>query len=402
MGPQKACELFKKEYPAADAFRVILYGSLSATGKGHLTDYIITKTLQPQPVEIVFEKTFLPYHPNGMELFALRGTEIIGKWTVYSVGGGNIEIRGSKETFQAPEIYPFNNTRGLFQYMADNKLTLRETIYSLEDEGFKSYLHLVLDTMFSSVRSGLTKEDILPGEMKLERVAKKLYASILNNAHISDKAEIVKMLVASYAYAVSEENASGNIVVTAPTCGSCGIVPAILYYFFAHKEADYNSLKDALAVAGIYGNFIKQNATLSGAEGGCQAECGTACAMAAAAAAFLMGMTDEQIEYSAEVAIEHHLGLTCDPILGQVQVPCIERNAAMALRAYDCMLFGKHIGKFRKNRISFDSVIAVMKEAGDLLNTELKETSIGGLAKSYRQSEENNLGIRIYPPVNAQ
>jgi L-serine dehydratase len=242
MGPQKACELFKGEYPVADAFRIILYGSLSATGKGHLTDYIITKTLQPNPVEIVFEKTFLPHHPNGMELFALHGTETIGKWTVYSVGGGNIEIRGSKESFQAPDIYPFNNTRGLFQYMADNKLTLRETIYSLEDEGFKSYLHLVLDTMFSSVRRGLTKEDILPGEMKLERVAKKLHDAILHNAHISDKAEIVKMLVASYAYAVSEENASGNIVVTAPTCGSCGIVPAILYYFFSHKEADYDSL----------------------------------------------------------------------------------------------------------------------------------------------------------------
>jgi L-serine dehydratase len=386
IGPQKASKLFKEEYPSADAFKVVLYGSLSATGKGHLTDYIIAKTLEPRPVEIIFEKTFLPYHPNGMELFAFQCADMIGKWTVYSVGGGSIEIQGSEETHQDRDIYPFTNTRGLFQYMADKKLSLLETIYSLEDGDFNSYLGLILDTMFSSVRSGLLKEDVLPGEMKLERVAKKLYDSVFDNNDISDKAEVHKMLVASYAYAVSEENASGNIVVTAPTCGSCGIVPAILYYFYEHKRVDYDKLKDALAVAGIYGNIIKQNATISGAEGGCQAECGTACAMAAVAAAFLMDMKDEQIEYSAEVAIEHHLGLTCDPILGEVQIPCIERNAAMALRAYDCMLFGKHIGKFRKNRISFDSVITVMKEAGDLLNTELKETSIGGLAKSYRQS----------------
>jgi len=357
---------------------------LSATGKGHLTDYIIGKTLEPLPVEIVFEKSFLPHHPNGMELFAFRGAELIGKWTVYSVGGGNIEIEGGKGNFQPCEIYPFDDTRGLFQYMHDNKLTLLQTIYSLEDAGFKSYLSEILNTMFNCVRDGLSKDGTLPGEMKLERVAKKLYRSVLDNKDLSDRAEIVKMLVASYAYAASEENASGSIVVTAPTCGSSGIVPAIMFYFLMHQQVDAGKLKDAIAVAGMYGNFVKHNATISGAAGGCQAECGTACAMAAAAAAFLMGLTDEQIEYSAEVAVEHHLGLTCDPVLGQVQIPCIERNAAMALRAYDCALFGKHIGKFRKNRVSFDNVISVMKEAGDLLNTELKETSLGGLAKSYR------------------
>ena len=386
IGPQRACILFKDEYPGADSFKIVLYGSLSATGKGHLTDYIIEKTLKPAPVEIVFEGSSLSEHPNGMELFALKGSDIIGKWTVYSVGGGTIRIMGAKENYQPREIYPFNNTRGLFRYMNENKLTLLQTVYSLEDADFKEYLGFILDTMFSCVRSGLANEEILPGEMKLERVAYKLYSSVMDNNNLSDRAEVVKMLVASYAYAVSEENASGNTVVTAPTCGACGVVPAILYYFYEHKHADYDKLKDALAVAGIYGNFIKHNATISGAVGGCQAECGTACAMAAAAAAFLLGLTDEQIEYSAEVAIEHHLGLTCDPILGQVQVPCIERNAAMALRAYDCALFGKHIGKFRKNRISFDSVIAVMKEAGDLLNHELKETSIGGLAKNYRET----------------
>jgi len=396
IGPQKASKLFREEYPSADKFKVVLYGSLSATGKGHLTDYIIAKTLEPFPVEIIFENTFLPYHPNGMELFAFRGPDIIGKWTVYSVGGGNIEIEGGKDKFQSREIYPFNTTRGLFQYMRENKLTLLETIYSLEDADFKTYLSDILNTMFNCVRSGLSKDGILPGEMKLERVAKKLYSSVLGSNDISDRAEVVKILVASYAYAISEENASGSIVVTAPSCGSSGIVPAILFYFLMHQHTDSEKLKDALAVAGIYGNFVKHNATISGAAGGCQAECGTACAMAAAVAAFLMGLTDEQIEYSAEVAVEHHLGLTCDPVLGQVQIPCIERNAAMALRAYDCALFGKHIGKFRKNRVSFDSVIAVMKEAGDLLNTELKETSLGGLAKNYRQSSSIPNGGIVY------
>ena len=386
IGPQRASKLFREEYPAADRFKAVLYGSLSATGKGHLTDYIIAKTLEPVPVEIAFEKSFLPHHPNGMELFAFKGRETLGKWTVYSVGGGNIEIEGGKANFQGPEIYPFGDAHGLFRYMHENNLTLLQTVYSLEDADFRRFLDEILDTMFSCVRSGLFKDGILPGEMRLERVAKKLYSSVMENRDIHDRAEAVKILVASYAYAVSEENASGGTVVTAPTCGSSGILPAILYYFYAHQRIENSSLKDALAVAGMYGNFVKHNATVSGAAGGCQAECGTACAMAAAAAAFLMGLSDDQIEYSAEVAIEHHLGLTCDPILGQVQIPCIERNAAMALRAYDCALFGKHIGKFRKNRVSFDSVVGVMKEAGDLLNTELKETSIGGLAKNYRQA----------------
>ena len=381
IGPQKASKLFKEEYPLADSYKVVLYGSLSATGKGHLTDCIITETLRPAQVEIIFDKSFLSYHPNGMELFAFKGKDIIGKWTVYSVGGGKIEITGSNKKHQSPDVYPFGNTQGLFKYMDDKKTGILETVYSLEDDNFKPYLNKVLDTMFSCVRSGLSKEGILPGEMKLERVAKKLYSSVAFNNSISDRAEVVKMLVASYAYAVSEENASGSIVVTSPTCGSSGVLPAILYYFFMHQNVNNDKLIDALAVAGIFGNIVKNNATISGAEGGCQAECGTACAMAAVAAAYLMGLNDEQIEYSAEVAMEHHLGLTCDPILGQVQIPCIERNAAMALRAYDCALFGKHIGKFRKNRISFDNVISVMKEAGDLLDVQLKETSIGGLAK---------------------
>ena len=386
IGPQNAGRLFREEYPESDSFRVVLYGSLSATGRGHLTDKIIEQVFRPAPVEIVFDSAFLPRHPNGMELFAYKDGCLAGKWTVFSVGGGRIEISGSKKKQKVQNVYPFDDTRGLFRYMHDNNLNILETVYSLEGRNFRKYLNTILDTMFHSVRSGLSKEGILPGEMKLERVAKKLYESVAFRNDISDRAEAVKMLVASYAYAVSEENASGSIVVTAPTCGSCGVLPAILYYFFMHQNINNGKLIDALAVAGIFGNIVKHNATISGAEGGCQAECGTACAMAAAAAAFLMGLNDEQIEYSAEVAMEHHLGLTCDPVLGQVQIPCIERNAAMALRAYDCALFGKHIGIFRKNRISFDSVVSVMKEAGDLLNVRLKETSAGGLAKSYHIS----------------
>ena len=385
MGPQRASKLFKEEYPLADSFRVVLYGSLSATGRGHLTDFIIKETLKPFPVEIIFDESFLSEHPNGMKLFAFKCKEEIGNWTVFSVGGGDIRVMELPEKHLSREIYPFNSTRGLFQFELDNKQSLLEVIFGLEDADLKPYLATILDTMFSCVSSGLSREGTLPGEMKLERVAKKLHLFILGDSNISDKAEIAKMLVASYAYAVSEENASGSTVVTAPTCGSCGIVPAILYYFYAHQNVEKEKLIEALAVAGIFGNIVKSNATISGAEGGCQAECGAACSMAAAAAAFLLGLNEEQIEYSAEVAIEHHLGLTCDPILGQVQIPCIERNAAMALRAYDCALFGKHIGKFRKNRISFDNVITVMKEAGDLLNPELKETSVGGLAKSYRR-----------------
>lgn len=383
IGPKLAAEAFQQAFPNADAFRVVLYGSLALTGRGHLSDKIIEKTFAPVASSVIFDTTFLKKHPNGMDFFAYSQQKLLGKWRVYSIGGGSILVDGNKQEV-AKKIYPEKNLREIMAYIQKNDMDFVDYVDHYEKEVFV-YLKHVLATMFACVEKGLEAEGIIPGRLQLEKVAARLYTNTMNmEFNAANSSERTKMLVSAYAYAVSEENASGGEVVTAPTCGAAGVLPAVLYYFHHHQNIDEARLINALAVAGVFGNVVKTNATISGAKGGCQAEIGTACSMAAAAAAYLLKLDLQQIEYAAEVAMEHHLGLTCDPVGGYVQIPCIERNGAAALRAYDAALYGKHIAILRKNRISFDDVVQVMKETGKHLHKDYKETSLGGLAKHHQ------------------
>lgn len=389
IGPKVAASLFKQAFPLADRFEIRLYGSLSLTGKGHLTDVILHKTLAPILTKVIFTSTFIKKHPNAMDFIAYQNQNEIGQWRVYSVGGGNIEIEGKKSERQF-RVYPQKNLREILMFMQAQHLDYVGYVCHYEPTVFP-YLQEILDTMFACIERGLQTTGSIPGKLGLEKVASALHENAKKiEVDSFSGSERAKMLISAYAYAVSEENASGGEVVTAPTCGASGVLPAILYYFYQHKQATKTQLINALAVAGVFGNVVKTNATISGAKGGCQAEVGTACSMAAAAAAYLLGLTIEQIEYAAEVAMEHHLGLTCDPVQGYVQIPCIERNGAAALRAYDAALYGKHIAILRKNRISFDDVVQVMKITGKHLRKDYKETSLGGLAKQHQTKNEGN------------
>ncbi len=389
IGPKNAAERFKKAFPTATSYQVILYGSLALTGKGHLTDYIIEKTLSPIPTTIKFDYSFIKHHPNGIDFFAYNNNEVIGQWRVYSVGGGSIEIDELPEDKTHEKVYPHHSLRKISEYTQKRGMTFVDYVKRYDEEGY-AYLSTVLKTMIDCIERGLRGDGLIPGKLKLEKVAARLYQNALQIEKDSlGGSERSKLLISAYAYAVSEENASGGEVVCAPTCGSAGVLPAIIYFFYQQKEIDSSKLIEALAVAGLFGNIVKTNATISGAKGGCQAEIGTACSMAAAATAYLFGLNNEQIEYAAEVAMEHHLGLTCDPVDGYVQIPCIERNGAAALRAYDAALYGKHIATLRKNRISFDDVVSVMKETGKHLRKDYKETSLGGLAKYFRRKKKH-------------
>lgn len=387
IGPKRAALLFKASFPKVTQVRVTLFGSLSLTGKGHQTDQILVDTLAPLPTIIQFDRSFDPGHPNTLIIEGFDDTmNLLGKWTVHSIGGGDLKIPEVPDLIDGIEYYPQNTLEEIKTVITERQQTILDYIYAVEGPQIKEFLHSVLVTMFDSVERGLKKGSNLPGGLKLERMAKVIYDQ---SASFRD-ADSEKMVLTSYAYAVSEENASGGEVVTAPTCGAAGILPAVLYYFHHHLFIHDDKLIDALALASLFGNLVKTNASISGAQGGCQAEVGTACGMAAAAAAFLFDLPLEKIEYAAEVAIEHHLGLTCDPVLGLVQIPCIERNGAAALRAYDAALFAKFIGKHRKNRVSFDHVVRAMKETGDLLDFKLKETSLGGLARELSVGMHND------------
>lgn len=377
IGPKRSALLFLSEYPHLHHIKVTLFGSLSLTGKGHQTDHILSRTFSPLPTEIVFDRSFDPGHPNTLVLEGLdSNNQSIAHWTVHSIGGGDLVIPEYPQLIDQIHFYKEHSLDEIKAVLQARELSLVDYVYENEGLDVKDYLSHVLDTMFSSIERGLQTGGQLPGGLRLERMAKIIYDE---SATVRD-GDTEKMLMTSYAYAVSEENASGGEVVTAPTCGAAGIVPAVLYYFHHHLHTPREKLIDALAIASIFGNLVKTNASISGAQGGCQAEVGTACGMAAAAAAFMFDLPLDKIEYAAEVAIEHHLGLTCDPVLGLVQIPCIERNGAAALRAYDAALFAKFIGKHRKNRVSFDHVVHAMKETGDMLDMRLKETSLGGLA----------------------
>ncbi|XMB85111.1 L-serine ammonia-lyase [Mycoplasmatota bacterium WC44] len=375
IGPSKAVKLFKERYPAEKYF-VKLYGSLAATGKGHLTDYIIEKTFDPSKVEITWlPLEELPYHPNGMIL-----SDGINEWEVYSVGGGSILVVG-EEISETNDIYKETNFQEIKNWCLKNNKNLAEYIYQHEDEDIKTFLSEIWETMNNSIENGLKSEGILHGGLGVQKRAKQLIESIDNSKVLKIESAKENAMVSSYAFAVSEENASGSNVVTAPTCGASGVLPAVLRSAQVKYDFSDELIVDALAAAAVIGNVIKQNASISGAEAGCQAEVGTACSMAAAAYGTLLEFPVDQIETACEIALEHHLGLTCDPVLGLVQIPCIERNAVAALRAIDaCDL--SHI-LHRDNKISLDKVVKTMYETGKDMNKNYRETSQGGLAKNY-------------------
>lgn len=385
MGPQRAALKIKETYKNADHFVVYLHGSLALTGKGHLTDYIIEETLGKENVEVHFVSEALPKHPNGMVFEIYQNDKQLDKVTVYSVGGGALMYDNSK--LQPPkQIYPHHNLNEILDYCDKKGINLYDYTLEFEDDNFKAYLYEILDAMFKCVESGLSTPGVIPGRLQLKRVAKSIYQQAINTRRSGERD---RLLISSYAYAVSEENACGHQIVTAPTCGASGVVPAVMYYCYKQLNIPRKEIIKALAVAGIFGNVIKTNATISGADGGCQAEIGSACAMAAAAYGWTLELNNNLIQYAAEMGLEHNLGLTCDPVGGYVQIPCIERNGFGALRAIDAAMYAKQLGYLRKNKVSFDAVVRVMKQTGKDLNSAYKETSLGGLAKEFGFEDGN-------------
>lgn len=379
MGPERAARQFTALCPEADSFNVTLFGSLAKTGKGHKTDEAIRNALAPLPVNITFDiDTEELQHQNTMDFVGLSGGREIFKKRYFSIGGGDILAEGEKNEHYA-EVYEQNSFEEISAYCKEHNLRLSEYVRRMEgDETFK-YLAEIWDAMQQEILEGLSKTGVLQGGLKVERRAQQLY----NQRHMDEsKSTYETRVVCSYAFAASEQNADGGKIVTAPTCGSCGVLPAVLKYFKDEKGYKDEKILEALAVGGIIGLLVKTNASISGAECGCQAEIGTACAMAAASLAELFGMGIDQIEYSAEIAIEHHLGLTCDPIYGLVQIPCIERNAVAATRAIDAVTLANFLTFTRK--ISLDLVIKTMYDTGRDLNRNYRETADGGLAKLYK------------------
>ena len=378
MGPAKAMGIFVSEHPGAEAYEVTLYGSLSDTGRGHCTDVAIKSMCGDTPVEIIFNSVDrdLP-HENTMDIRALEGGVWSDKMRVMSVGGGDIEIE-SREDEGASEVYPQNSFTAIAEYCKANEIRLSDYVFMREGEGIREFLFEVWRVMQNAIHEGLITSGMLPGGLELERKAQQLY----NKRHI-DEREVTRenRIVCAYAYAVSEQNADNGTIVTAPTCGSCAVLPSVLRYMQEkHRFSDEQIIR-ALAVAGLIGTLTKTNASISGAECGCQAEIGTACSMAAAALGELFEMGLDQIEYASEIAFEHHLGLTCDPICGLVQIPCIERNAVAAMRAINAVNLANFLSGSRK--ISLDLVIKTMYETGKDLSHLYRETSAGGLAKLY-------------------
>lgn len=381
IGPERAAKLFKSEHPDADGFRVVLYGSLSKTGRGHGTDRVLQEVLSPLPTEIIFSEE-MPHgvhHPNTMDFFAQKDGQDVDTMRVQSIGGGDIHIEG-RDDLELPEIYPENSFAEVEQFCRFRGLDLAEYVEINEGEDIWEFLDEIWRTMKRSVEEGLMTEGMLPGGLKVERKAKMLFEHPAPN-EVPQVREC--RIVSAYAFAVSEQNADCGTIVTAPTCGACGVLPASLVYVQQQRHLSDERVLRGLAVAGLIGNLIKRNASISGAECGCQAEIGTACAMAAAALTYLFGLKTDQIQYAAEIALEHHLGLTCDPICGLVQVPCIERNAVAAMRAMNSCNLAYFLSDTQ--RISFDMVVKTMYETGINLNQRFRETSEGGLAKMFNR-----------------
>ena len=379
MGPERACIVMKERFPSADFYEVTVYGSLALTGEGHGTDRIIEETLSPTPCKLNVDKVSpTPIHPNTLDIAAFMGGKKIGEHRFYSIGGGSIEIEGEGRAAAAPNVYPHSTFTEIANECRNRNIRLYQYVIEHEGEGIYDYLDEVWDTMKSAIHEGLCATGYLPGGLNTERKARTLF----EKNHIDESAQTREnRLVSAYAFAVSEQNAAGGRIATAPTCGSCGVLPSVLKYMQDSRGFSDKDIYHALATAALIGNIIRTNASISGAECGCQAEIGSACSMAAAALGELFGMGIGQIEYAAEVAMEHHLGLTCDPICGLVQIPCIERNAVAAMRAINALSLANFLSESRK--ITFDLIVKTMYNTGCDLPLGYRETSVGGLAKYY-------------------
>lgn len=385
MAPRRAAETFAARHPEAARFRVILYGSLAATGRGHLTDKAILEALAPREVDLFWKpEVELPLHPNGLEFFALNSEGYAYlSWRVYSTGGGALQSEDDSPA-REESVYSLNTMHDILKHCSQTGRTFWEYVEECEGPAIWDHLSEVNRVMHAAIERGLKAEGVLPGGLGLSRRAWTFYRKIrLSGGHL-----VKEGCLPAYALAVSEENATGGLIVTAPTCGSCGVMPAIIRHIEDSIETDEKEVLRALATAGLIGSLIKHNASISGAEVGCQGEVGAACAMAAAAATQLMGGSVRQIEYAAEMGLEHHLGLTCDPVNGLVQIPCIERNAFAAARALTCANFACYSDG--SHRVSLDDVVRVMKQTGHDLPHLYRETAGGGLATAYR-----------YPPGQA-
>ena len=385
MGPERAANYFKNAHPQADGFRVILYGSLSKTGVGHGTDRVLREVLAPVPTEIVFSDEALPAsaHPNTMDLIALKNGAETDRLRVESIGGGDIRIPGQTDS-ESEEVYVEHSFAEIADFCKWRYInTLSEYVEMNEGPEIWDFLREVWKAMQQSITDGLSTTGILPGGLNVERKAKQLYENQLP----TEVAQVLECrIICAYAYAVSEQNADNGIIVTAPTCGAAGVLPSVLRYVQETRGCTEEQVLRALATAGILGNLAKRNASISGAECGCQAEVGVACAMAAGGLAELYGLNLDQVEYAAEIALEHHLGLTCDPICGLVQIPCIERNAVAAVRAMNACNLSYFLTGSRN--ISYDMVCRAMRETGVNLDHRFRETSEGGLAKLYNRRKK--------------
>lgn len=378
MGPRTAAEQYLKRHPSAKRFQVTLYGSLAATGKGHLTDWAIYSVLGKDRTEFIWHpEIVLPFHPNGMKYAVVDDNgQLHDEWTVYSIGGGALAEEGVN-TLETPDLYELDHLEDIKRWCENRGKSYWEYVEECEGPDIWEYLAEVWQVMREAVERGIDNEGVLPGCLKLRRKAPDYYIKAMGyGANLQTRG-----LVFSYALAVSEENASGGRIVTAPTCGACGVVPAVLYHIQKSRKFSDKRILHALATAGLIGNIAKSLASISGAEAGCQAEVGVACAMAAAAANYIFGGSLATIEYSAEMGLEHHFGMTCDPICGLVQIPCIERNAHAAARALDANIYATYAEGI--HRISYDKAVEVMKQTGHDLPSLYRETSEGGLAKEY-------------------
>jgi L-serine dehydratase len=383
IGPVRASEIFKTKNPEIENFKVTLFGSLASTGKGHQTDVAIKKAFSPKNVEIIWKpKEELPLHPNGLLFEAFADNKKMDDWTVYSIGGG--DLRDDTGILNDEVVYKHKTLSDILDYCTQNGKTFWEYVEDCEGPEIWDFLKEVWEIMKSTIVQGLDNEGVLPGEIKLPRKASTYFMKAKNS-----KGAIQNQgMLFSYALAVSEENAAGGKIVTAPTCGSSGVLPAILYYLVREEHINESKIYRALATAGLIANIVKRNASISGAEVGCQGEIGTACAMAAGIAAQIMGGSLRQIEYAAEMGFEHNLGLTCDPILGYVQIPCIERNAIAAGKALECAVYA--LFSDGGHKISFDEAVKTMAETGRDIQSAYRETGIGGLAKNWKPFNDKN------------
>ncbi len=378
MGPMAAAKRFLSECDGADEYKVTLYGSLAKTGKGHMTDKAVLDAFGERKCEIIFDyDTPTDYHPNMLDFTAYKDGEAVLTRRYFSVGGGEV-IADGEDRAEHEDIYPLNSYTEISRYCEENDIRLWQYVEEVEGKEIWDYLSEVWDVMQSAVKRGITTEGTLHGGLGINRKSRYLY----RHSSVDETEETrTNRMICAYAFAVSEENAAGGLIVTAPTCGACGVVPAVLKFLQTKKNFTDEQILRALATASIIGNLIKTNASISGAECGCQAEIGTACAMAAAAASELFSLNLDEIEYAAEMSIEHHLGLTCDPIGGLVQIPCIERNAIAAMRALNAVNLADFLADTRK--ITFDMIVETMYETGKDLKVIYRETSEGGLAKKF-------------------